>query len=59
LSTIHSEVFLIATYKEFIGNSNAITDGNKVNEAADKFRSEYMVLRSPVSCFDTLLQALG
>jgi hypothetical protein len=40
LSTIYSEVFLIATYKEFTRNSNPL-QMEKVNGVADKFRSEY------------------
>jgi hypothetical protein len=36
-STIHSEVFVNAPYKEFIGNGYTITEENKVNKVADKF----------------------
>ena len=40
-STIHSEVFVNAPYTEFIGNGYTITEENKVNKVADKFRFEY------------------
>jgi hypothetical protein len=52
-------IIIVGLISSSMLNSNAITDGNKVNEVVDKFRSEFMVLRSPVSCFDALLQALG
>jgi hypothetical protein len=41
LSTIHSEVLVIARHMESIRNSGPITDVNKVNEVTDKFRLEY------------------
>jgi hypothetical protein len=41
LNNSFRSILAIAPYKEFIGNSNSVTDENKVNKVGDKFRSEY------------------
>ena len=56
LSTINSEVFPIAIYKEFTRNSNPLQMETKLARLSIGL-DQNMVLRFPISCFNTLLQA--